>query len=376
MAAMGLLDRLRWAADAPAQQGAVADYVLSYPASTISTMPAEVAAAFGLSTSSTTVTRKEAMSVPAVRRARQMIAGTLGTAPLVATDPTRRRVAVPIIDRPDPEVTRSYAITWTVDDLLFHGVSWWLRTTEDAAGYPTTATRIPPGRYTIDKAARTLRVDGRLVNPDALIRFDAPAEGVLASSAGVLRTAIMLDEAVRRYARLDVPLGLIVDEGGSLTETEVTTLLNSWETARAARTTGYLPRGLRYEAAVLNPKQLELGDARMLSAVEVARIFNLPSPAVNAPAGDSLTYATSESNRRELVDLTLAPYMTAITDRLTSPDLTRPGLTVAFDLARFLRGTHSEVVTAAAAAVSNGLVTVDEARALWLDLPPMTGPTP
>ena len=71
--------------------------------SPLTTLPTDVAAAFGISAGTIeTVTRAEAMSVPAVRRGRSIIAGSIGALPLRAT----RLVAGPY---PGPHVQRTVA---------------------------------------------------------------------------------------------------------------------------------------------------------------------------------------------------------------------------------------------------------------------------
>ena len=116
------------------------------------------------------MTRDQAMRVPAVARARHLIAGTIGSLPL------RAYRSDALVD-PQPywcygtdgqlgDVTRSDAIRWglsvqspwwrllwTVDDHLFHGESLWLAT---ATCRPRTAARCAwPGSLTTTGASRT-----------------------------------------------------------------------------------------------------------------------------------------------------------------------------------------------------------------------------
>jgi phage portal protein BeeE len=116
---------------------------------------------------------------------------------------------------------------------------------------------------------------------------------------------------------------------------------------------------------------MQLTEQRGFQAAEIGRLMNLPPVYVNAPSGDSLTYATTESNRRELADVSLAPYVAAINQRLSMPDVTPTGTTITLDLARFLRGDLAQVVDTAATAVGAGLMSVDEVRDQWFDLPPL-----
>lgn len=340
----------------------------------VANLPTSVAEAFGINLNSSTVNRTEAIGIPSVSKGRAVIAGTLGTIPLICTR-TRagnapERVERTFLTQPDPDVTRTYHLTWTIDDLVFYGVSWWLVTERDSSNFPSHAKRILPGHLTFDQLTGKPLIDSAPVNPRDIIRFDGPDEGLLKRGARALRTSIMLEEAVRKYATMDIPLGMLADQEGMLTQDEVDKLLNSWESARARRSTAYLPRGLEYKNPTFDAEQLQLSEARNHQAAEIARLMNLPPDAVNAPSNDSLTYSTTEANRRQLVDMTFKPYINAIEQRLSMGDVTPNGTTVHLDLAEFLRGDLTTVLNAAKIGIDAGILTVDEVRTDWLKLPP------
>lgn len=345
----------------------------------VASLPSEIAEAFGIYTGTDRVTRKQAMAIPAVRRGRQVIAGTIGGAGLVAT--RRRgttppeRVTLPLLTQLNPNVTNAWMLTWTVDTLLFYGVAWWLVTARDQLGYPTSVVWVQPYRVQVSHDGKVL-VDNQPTPDRDLIRFDGPDEGLLVHSSRAIITYTALEDAVRKFARLDVPLGWFEDTECSLEATERQVLLDSWETARRARTTGYIPRGLKYVPNGATPGAMQLTEARGFQAAEIARALNLPAVYVNAPSGDSLTYATTESNRRELSDITLSPFTAAIGQRLSMPDVTPNGTTISVDLARFLRGDLRQILDAGAVAIASGQMTVDEIRDQWLDLPPLDQPDP
>jgi len=348
----------------PAQSGDVAQ---------VAHLPASVAQAFGINTLFDNVDRRLALSIPAVRRGRQVIAGTLGAAPLVCTR-TRagnapERVFRQLLSQPDPNLTLSYTLTMTVDDLLFNGVSYWRVLEFGSDKYPSRAERVAPDRIRITEGQ--IFIDDKPVTDREVIRFDGPDEGILFHGSRALKTYLLLEEAVRNYARLDIPLGVLRDTKGNLTQTEVQELLDAWEVARKKRSTAYIPDGMEYDNPTFNSEQIELGAARGFQAAEIARLMNLPASYINAPTNDSLTYSTTESNRRELVDMTLAPFIIAIEQRLSMPDVTPNGTVVTFDLGKFLRGDIKSVMDTAKVAVEAGLLTVNEVREEWLSLPPL-----
>ena len=347
--------------------------VVTWPRSRL--FPQEIAQAFGVNTDLDHVTRKQAMTVPAVRQGRSVIAGKIGTAPLLCmrtrAGNSPERVDRPFFKQPDPNCTRAALLTWTVDDLVFLGVSYWIVTSRDAQGYPQTAVRVEASRVSINYADGTIRLDGKPVAPRDVIAFQGPDEGLLRHGARTLKTCLLLEEATRRAASADIPVGLFEDQVGALLEEEVTDFLTSWEAHRRARSTGYVPNGLKYVNPQADPEKLQLKDARAFQAAEVARLMNLPAYAINAPTNDSLTYATTESNRRDLVEITYAPFVACIEQRLSMGDVTPLGTEVHLDFSAFIRGDTKAVIETGAAAVAAKLMTVDEVRTQWLNLPPL-----
>ena len=345
----------------------------------IADMPASVAAAFGINASLTQVTRKDAMTLPVVKQGRAMIAGTIGTFPLRCARGVSP-IARQLLEQPDPDTIRAWTLTWTVDDLLFAGVAWWYVLEYDTQRYPVRATRIAGNRLRLDPRDGKAYIDGAEIDPLRLKRFDGPDEGILITGARALRTAIRLEDAANRYALMDMPSGVLKDNrtsGASLTDTEINDLLTKWRAARSSYGTGYLNQALDYVPSQFNAQQLQLTEARQHMATELARLMSLDAPAVNAPQASSMTYDSGVAERRARIDTSFRAYMTAIADRLSLPDITPRGQTVTFDTSDYLRGDAGEAIDAAVAAVGGqAVMTVDEARARLLDMPPMSEGTP
>lgn len=356
-------------------------------------LPASVAQAFGINPTSETVTRREAMSIPAVRRGRQVIAGTVGTLALSAlrTNPNGsvEQVDRQLLSQPDPNTTRQHVLTWTVDDLMFYGISWWRVTARDAQGYPTQAFRVAPWRLRIDYAEGRVYVDNQPVSDNDLIRFDGPDDGVLCDGATSLRTCLRIEMAVRNA--LGVPLDVLkLAEGAAELSTapgsgnpddendlrsEVDILLDSWEAARLAHSTAFVNRAIDHNVVQFDATRAQLAELRQSQNAEVARLLNLPPSYVNAPQASGMTYTNREVERSELAD-TIAPFTTAIEQRLSMGDVTPRGQVAAFDLVKLTRGTLLDVVTAAEKAVPLGILDGREIRTEYLGRPPLAHPAP
>src|SRR5690606_18560182 len=108
------------------------------------------AAIFGLEAYTETVNpqgkigRQSALQVPAVKRARDLIAGSLGSLPVRQLDANLRHVANPLFEQPERGIPRSVTMTRTVEDMLFEGVAWWKVVERAWNGYPTKVTRLEP----------------------------------------------------------------------------------------------------------------------------------------------------------------------------------------------------------------------------------------
>ena len=77
------------------------------------------------------IRREEAMSIASLARCRNLIAGTIASIPFeLYRKSTGEELGSPVwLEQPSKSQPRSVTIAWTVDSLLFYGVSYW-RVTE------------------------------------------------------------------------------------------------------------------------------------------------------------------------------------------------------------------------------------------------------
>lgn len=346
----------------------------------VADLPPEVQAAFGIAPGDgQPITRKDAMRVPAFARGRNTIAGTVGLLSLVEVKAGQVQPDVrPLLVQPDVNTTRQHTLTWTVDDLLCHGLAWWQTDERDAFGWPLHGHRVAPGRVQVDRSRGRADVDGNEVPLRDLIRFDAPHEGVLSYGGDVLRGALALERAVKRYADNPEPSALLFDkrpieaDTPELPKTKVKELLATWRNENANSSTRWLNRMVGYQRLSYTPAELDLTAARQQAAVQIARLLGMPSRQVNAPSESGMTYQNVSADRQEVLDTTCAAYLTAIEQRLSMNDITPRGRLVAFDRDAYVAGTLNDRIGNAAEFVSAGLGDVDEARGRYLGLGPLT----
>lgn len=325
------------------------------------------------------LSRAQAMQVPAVARARNIIAGTVGILPLAGWDEAGARVPRPRpwIAQPERDLTTAHTLAWTADDLFFGGVAFWRVTDvyrED--GRPMRFERIAPARVSPEVRGTQVvgwRVDGQLaprIGVGRLVVFPGLEEGLLNRASRTIRTALLLEEAAANYAREPVPATVLRNTGAAhLSDTKIEELLGKWRTARRTKASAYLD-ALELQAVGIDPAGMQLVEARQHLAVEIARACNLDPYYVGAnEGGASLTYTNVTQERRKLVDFTLRHYLSALEGRLTMDDVTPLGERIRFDLDDFLRGdaeTRARVIQTLVSttdAEGRSVMTVDEARA-------------
>lgn len=319
------------------------------------------------------INRGDAMQVPAVARARNIICGTIGELGLHSyNEITGAKIeGRPLLKQPDPALPRIITLCWTVEDLLFLGHAFWLVlevSPED--GRPIACRRIDPTRVTFttdlqtDEILNGFYLDGNLLpayGVGSLIMFSGVDEGLLNRGGRTIRTALELEMAVSRMAAEPNPTMVIKNTGVDLPPEQVSSLLAQWKLARQQRSTAYLSGPLDVTTFGYDAGQMQLSESRLNTAAEIARLCNIPAWYINAESA-SATYSNVSQERRSLVDFSLKPYMACISERLSMNDLTPRGSIVKFDLDDYLRGNPLEQIEVLERMIAAGIISVDEAR--------------
>lgn len=320
------------------------------------------------------LTRSEVWLVPAVAQGLQVIAGTVGTLPF---DVRRDRDSLPLpslLRQPDPDEPAHATFTTLVEDLVLYPEAYTIVLARGADGFPSAMRyvaheNVEPFDWTDPDnpwaaPVRRYRIAGQYVLAARdVIRFPSHWPGLLVVGARALRTAITLERAAAMFATVEIPPGYLKNAGPDMAPDKVNELLDAWSEARASRRTGYLNAMLDFVTPAFNPEQLQLVEARRMATAEVGRLLNLPSRYLNAPSESSMTYSNVESERRDLVDLSLRPYVAAVEARLSLADVTPRGQTVTLDLDDFYRGDATARASYYAAGLAGGWLEVDEVRA-------------
>ena len=332
----------------------------------------------------TWITRDEAMTVPAVARARNIVAGTIASLPLELYNSRDEELAKPRwMRQPDPNSAYGTMMAWTIDDLIFNGSAYWqIIEVYKEDGRPSAfryinSTRVTPEYNDNSTMVDSYRVDNTRVPNNglgSLITFQGLDEGVL-KRGNIIKTAIALEQAAKRSAEEPVPNGVLKNTGMDLPEDQVMNLLARFKAARNTRATAYMTSNLEYQPMQFDNTQLQLVESRKAMQTMIAQMMNVPAYLLDAETGGSLTYNNAEGQKRYLVDFSLRNIITVLENRLSMDDITITGQHVRFDLDDFLRGNPTERAAFYRDVVPLGILTVDEAREME-DLSPAPRSTP
>jgi hypothetical protein len=335
------------------------------------------------------ISRAEALQVPAVLRARNLIAGTLSTLPIHVRDKEKQPSPAAIsrlFAQFDPDTINPVVLSYTFEDLLFEAVSWWRVTSRNFNDWPTAIEHIDHSRVNvsvvgspsvstvspdIDGLGRVF-IDGKPVNDDDIIRFDSPNPPLLKHAARAIRTCLRLERTAALYSDTPMPQGMFTPKDGTveMTEDEIKALLEAWKVARQSGSWAYVGGAWNAEVLSWNAEQIQLAEQRQHAVLEIARATGV-DPEDLGVSTTSRTYQNSEDRRRALIDFTLAPYMLAVEQRLSMRDVLPRGYEAKFNLDGFLRSDTKTRMETYKLGKEVGAYTADEIRDLE-DRPPLT----
>ena len=322
---------------------------------------------------STFVTRREALSVPACARGRNIIVGTAASLELHVKrkfDETRVEPTPTIISQPDKNMPTAVVYGMTAENLLFHGVAYWqIKEIDPATGRPSQIRWIDAPRVSqvLDSTGEIVigyKLEAQRL-PDngigSLIQFTGiDPDGVLNRGGRTLRTAAALERAVFNYAETPTP-SVVLKANVPMDSNKATAILTAWKQARQTKGTAFLSDNVDMQSVGFNAADLQLTEAREYLAKEIARLMNIPAYYLDAST-NTMTYSNVTAERRALLDFSLRPLLTAIEQRLSMDDITVSTQYVEYDLDDFLRGNPLERADVYSKLIPLGVLTVEEAR--------------
>jgi hypothetical protein len=294
-----------------------------------------------------------ALTIPTISRARDLIVSMVGALMLkqyshVNTPAGGEVLELPLeswMSRPDPAVTPGFIYSRTASDLFMFGRAFWYVKTRYANGFPASFQWLPAANTTTTDQAgpfwfgpsKEIYFNGQLLDPDNVIQFLSPIDGILATGQRAIDIALRLDQAARRFATNEIAAGYLRQVGGEpMSGEELGDLAAAWSTARQTNAIGALNEHVTFVEFTSDPSKLQLQEGRTHAALELARVANIPPYLVGISTG-GMTYLNAQQARQDLFLFGAKPYIQCIEQTLSLPNVLPRGRHVEFDVEKYLR---------------------------------------
>ena len=301
--------------------------------------------------------RNRAMSVPTISRARDLMASVLGCMQLKMYNEIwngNEMEKMPLAPRTwlrriDPTLPNSFILSWTFDDLFFFGRAFWYVTSRTADGYPASYTRIPASMIqTLDQTgpvwfapSKQIMFQGAELDPNDVIQFLSPIQGIIYMSEQAVATALKLEAARYRNASSAIPAGVLRQTGGEpLSAQELADLAAAFNVARETNQTAALNEFVMYTETLTSPDKMLLIDAAEFQGKDLARLCNIPMYLAGFDVG-SYAYTSSAEARMDLWTFGVRAYADCIAGTLSQNNVLPNGTYVEFDVEQYLTGEYS-----------------------------------
>lgn len=277
--------------------------------------------------------------------------------------------------------TRREWVSYVVSTLALYDVQYLLKVGgTDSEGVPVGLLPLDPGQVQPKAVTATISpflppetywVGTREVPADQLVILRrSPLPGVSDTTAGVISlarvtfaAAIAAEGYASRYWQAGGSPTTVLEADAQIPPAVADQLSDRWR-ERREKGPDYAPvlsGGVKARMFGADPTAQAAVEARREQVADVGRYFGVPTRILNAPTGDSETYATSESGNQDLVRYTLQNYIGAIEDAISAQ--LPGGRRMSMDTRRLTAGT--QLAQAQALSLLTGskvILDVDEAR--------------
>ena len=299
--------------------------------------------------------RNQAISVPTINRARDLMASVIGSMPLrmykEVWNETERKMEKEYlaprswIRRPDPTVPFQFLMSFTLDDLMMFGRAFWYVSSRYSDGLPATMQRLPAGSITTTDQSgpvwfapsSQVYFQGGEIDPANLIQFLSPAQGLIYSAPNAIDTALKLEAARNRNASSSIPAGILrqTENSEPLDAQSLSDLAAQFNLARASNQTAALNQYLTYTETNATPDKMLLIEASQYQSLEMSRLANVPPYLVGVATG-AYSYQSSQQARADLYLFGVKLYADAIAGALSMDNVLPRGTYVEFDADEYL----------------------------------------
>jgi HK97 family phage portal protein len=281
-----------------------------------------------------------------------------------------------LLARPDPDRARSWFVHVSIEDYLLNGNAISYVTSRGADGWPTTVTWLPASwvyiiweSYSSEQALSYYYIGQRLNFEDVIhVRRGADrfypirGVGVVEEYLGTL-DRVAMEEAYERNTLQGsaVPSVAVITPQAMLNQDVAQQAKDQWVTTLGGpvREPVILPNGTQVVPLAWSPTDTQLIEARKLSLVDVANMFNLDGYWLGAPVA-GMTYRTAAPQYLQVLRTSLEPLLADFEDVWSYAWLPR-GTNIRFDRNQLLRDDLPTTATALSTLVSAGIITTQQA---------------
>lgn len=327
-----------------------------------------------------------ARRIPAVSRAVSLYAGFAKQMALEAYRGYTRIEPTPrLLQRPDPLNACSWFIGVSIEDYLLNGNAISLVTQRGADGWPLAVMWLSVQMVTVSYDLTTgsdvtYAYLGEVLNTDDVIHVKRGADrfypvrgvGVVEEHLTSLDRVAMEEEYERgALSNGAVPSVAVITPQATLTQEVADDAKSNWmeKFAGPVREPIILPNGTVVQPLAWSPSDTQLSEARRLSLLDVANMFNLDGYWLGAPVS-GMTYRTAGPQYQQALKTSLAPVLADFEDVWSDAWLVR-GQSVRFNRNELLREDLNTSMIAASTGYHAGFVSLEEARVM-VGLPPQS----
>jgi HK97 family phage portal protein len=326
---------------------------------------------------------QSARRIPAVGRAIQLYAGLVKQMPVNAyrgatrVDPTPRLLVKPDLNRGGPEF-----VQLSVEDYLLSGNTVAYVTARGAAGWPLSLMWLPiQGVYIAwnpPAAGATYYYYGQQLRTEDVVHIRRGADryfpvrgvGVVEEHMPTLDRVATEEEYERNTLNgAGVPSVAVITPTPTLTQDVADEAKTNWleKFSGPVREPVILPNGTVVQPLAWSPSDAQLSEARRLSLVDVANMFNLDGYWLGAPVA-GMTYRTAGPQYQQILRTSLEPVLADLEAGWTN-DLLPAGTVARFERAQLLREDLATSMLAATQGYGAGILALEESRVM-VGVPP------
>lgn len=351
-------------------------------AATLATPPSWLISALGGDTTTgPTVSVDNALGLVPVQSAVTLLAGTVGTLPLVVYGENQERLNKSMSwrllhDTPNPEMAADEMWEIVMSHLLLWGNAY-LYKKQGALGvselWPISPRRVSVGRV---DGRKTFFIEGQPYYEGDILQIRGLSENGLVGYSPIqlakqaIANALAQEKFVGGFLAEGGKPSVILSHPDQLSPESAKRLKASWD-ANSNGGTAVLEEGIKVERMTMSMNDAQFIEQQQFSDLRIAQMFNLPPSKLGAKSGDSLTYSSTESQGIEFLTYTLRRWLVRIEKSLKrDADLLKNPETAEFLVEGLLRGDTTSRFAAYNTALTAGFMTLNEVRSRE-NLPPL-----